>query len=203
VGDIVEGGISVRHSAVGKHGTQVHSYLHRLVCDNGLLVRVCDERRSLRVRRLHSTGFSPEAQLRRIEIILRQAWNQLEAKLAGLRALVERSVNPRQMIEQLCLRQGFSNRIRDALIDALDHDETGLVPATEFDVVQAIARLTTHRQDVREPIRERLFALAGALSQRYVHTCPHCHSVLFARDRRRSPTVGSEPARSLSTCLGG
>lgn len=41
-GDLLSPGISLVHSASGDHPTQVFTYIHRVICSNGMTIRVCE-----------------------------------------------------------------------------------------------------------------------------------------------------------------
>lgn len=179
-GDVVEGGVAISHSAIGEHATQVHSYIHRLICENGLYVPVCEDRHVMRIRRLASRAFDHDQQLSRLREVLERAIAQLGAKLDALRALTNRLVEVPAALQQLALRQGLPRGIQAALVAAIDADEDGPSQGTEYDALMALTRVATHGH-MRPVLRRRLLVLAGILSQQHAHVCPHCHSVLYPR----------------------
>jgi hypothetical protein len=178
VGDIVRGGVDVHHSDTGAFGTQVSSYLFRLVCTNGQLLRVCEHDEDLRVRR--GGPETADAVLRRVRDVTCLAWQDLQLKLAVLRDLTNEVVDdPAAVIDRILRDAGFypSQKLIRELLAALNADELGN-RGTLYDVMNAFSRVGTHA--ARRPFpwcRRFLFASGDILRERF-ERCPQCRSIL-------------------------
>ena len=112
-GDILHGGISVRHSQVGLFPTVVLSYVHRLVCSNGMTQRICLHGKPARTKRVKA-GNSPERMLEAIRRQVRQAWAQLQKRLRGIAELLKHPFEAEQLSDGLrrCRRRRENVPIR-------------------------------------------------------------------------------------------
>lgn len=177
VGDIVHAGIDILHSNTGAFATQIESYLLRLACRNGLLLKVC--RHSLRgpqrIRR--AAAGNERLTRRRVEEMSRRAWLELDAKMAAVNALASESVdNVAAIIRAICERLRFPDRLVNEVLQALNQDEYGATN-TLWDVVGAFSRLGTHSRALSENTRRYLRELSGELISERVHQCPTCGRV--------------------------
>ena len=180
VGDIAAAGISIYHSSSGASATQISTYLHRLVCTNGLLVPVCRNDERLRIRRLDKSRFSKKEMLENIRRISRIAWNNLDIKLQALAELSRNKVDPEAVLEDLVKRMHLNKKISQALREALQSDELGF-DGSQLGVINALSRLATHHSGLNRMLRRRLMEASGILSQEEVHRCPTCLSIVRGR----------------------
>jgi hypothetical protein len=180
-GDLVAGGLSLHHSVSGQFATQITTFLYRLVCRNGLLVPVCRNDKRLRVRRLDGARFSKGDMLENLARISELAWQELSLKLEALAALGRKEVDPRAILENVIGRMRLNKKVADQLRAALLDDEKGY-QENQLAVIHALSRIGTHSPELNEDLRRRLMTASGILSQREVHRCTKCMSIIF-KDR--------------------
>lgn len=91
-GDIVQAGISIIHRRYGTEATHIQSFIHRLVCENGMVRRECPSRDGLaRTRRLDATKPGEmDTQVDQIRRLTQQTWEGLQVQLDEFRATSER-----------------------------------------------------------------------------------------------------------------
>jgi hypothetical protein len=176
-GDILRGGLRVSHSLVGAHATQIESYVLRLVCSNGMTHRECAGRRAVRTRRLPVDR--PDAvrlQITQVERLAAQAWGALRKKLEAFRLLREERVEVVEFLQRWLERARLSSRNLMPLLRQAWEEEGS--EANAYAAVNVLTRVATHYNDV--PLRQRqiLSRLAGLVSFRRLHICPHCFSLL-------------------------
>ncbi|HWG41142.1 MAG TPA: hypothetical protein VN688_00030 [Gemmataceae bacterium] len=182
-GDVLHGGVHVRHSQLDGQATQVMAYVNRLVCRNGLVRRQClgEKRRCTpRTRRLPSDRpAAREMQSAQIRKLVADTWSSLGQQLAAIRHLRDKAVQVRAALERF-LRQAhlFSRTLMDRLLQAW---ETEGGEASAFGALNALTRVATHSPDLPPWQRQRLFRLAGVYANQDVHLCPHCFSILATR----------------------
>lgn len=181
--DLLCGGICIRHSSVGGFATQVSTYIHRLACENGMVVPICENSKQLRIRRLETVKFSKDDILNRISYISNLAWNELEKKVEIFSTLQNVKIAPESFIKKLATLHHLSKKMVRAVIEALCEDE--LVQENSlYSVVLAFSRVATHRLDLLNPFEgNQLMRLSGLLSQeRHVKECQYCHSLLWGHE---------------------
>ena len=177
VGDVLFGGVTIRHSQTGIEPTVILGYIHRLVCANGMTQRVCFGGKPARTKRGNS---SPARTLQSIKRQVTQAWYQLGERLEGVKKLLEHPLRVDRLPDSLRRRGSVNRRIAGQINHALHNDELGRTN-TEYDVVNALARVATHSQDLSPRYRRQLSLAAGMLAQRHVHLCPTCGNWLDGR----------------------
>ena len=177
VGDIAAAGISISHWPCDAFATQISTYLHRLVCANGLLVPICRNDKRLRVRRLDRSRFSKDEMLENIRHISQIAWDELDLKLQALAKLANNKVDPEAVLADLVKRMHLNKRVSQALRDAVYADELGS-DISQLGVVNALSRVATHDSSLNQILRRRLMEVSGVLSQEQVHRCPVCLSIV-------------------------
>jgi hypothetical protein len=176
-GDILRGGLRVSHSLVGAQATQIESYVLRLICSNGMTHRECAGRRAVRTRRLPVDR--PEAvrlQITQVERLASQAWGTLRNKLEAFRLLREERVEIVEFLQRWLERARLSPRNLMPHLQRAWEEEGS--EANAYAAVNVLTRVATHYDDV--PLRQRqiLSRLAGLVSFRRLHICPHCFSLL-------------------------
>lgn len=182
-GDIVQGGLTIKHSAAGLHGTQVRNYLHRLVCGNGSVAPICIDSKQLRIRRRREDEFADQHVIDKLRLVVDQGMREVKTKLEAVAGLAKEKVNAVETLNQIALKHRVRKKVTDRLLSALHEDEAGPVSgseATMYDVWNAITRVTTHNPGdlLRESVRERLSLFSGVYSQQAIHTCPVCKRIL-------------------------
>jgi hypothetical protein len=171
-GDVLYGGISIRHSQVGTMPTVVLSYIHRLVCENGMTQRVCLNGRPARTRRCNTTN-SKRAVQESLKEQLIYGWSQLHNRLEGIKELTKHRLDADKLPETLRRRWSINKRLADEIARALQSDELGRT-YTEYDLVNALSRVATHNRSLAPRYRHHLSLAAGMFAQRHVHQCPTC-----------------------------
>jgi len=173
-GDVLYGGISVRHSQTGIRPTVVLSYIHRLVCENGMTQRVCLNGRPARTRRCNTSN-SKKAIQESIKEQIIHAWSQLHERLEGIKELTKHKLEVEKLPESLRRRWSINKKVADEVAHALQSDELGRT-YTEYDLVNALSRVATHSRSLAPRYRRHLSLAAGMFAQRHVHQCPTCGS---------------------------
>ncbi|MCL5671108.1 MAG: hypothetical protein M1423_07420, partial [Acidobacteria bacterium] len=184
-GDVVEGGLRIRHSLIGEHATVIQVYVLRLACTNGLTYRECVSRRAARTRRLPiGHPGAHDLELAQVWRLASDAWSGLREKLDALRALPGEELHVPQVLRSWILRAHLSTRRLLPLLMQAWHTEGGRDNA--FDALNALTRVATHATSLSLRERRALAALAGVLGFRAIHSCPRCFAPL------RAPLPGDE-----------
>src|ERR1039458_2805050 len=101
-GDVVTAGLHIEHSRYGDHATQIHAFVYRLVCENGMTRRQCvSEEGIVRIRKLpasHPRG--RELLLDQVRRLTARTRQNLEPQLLELRATSERRADVPQLLGQ-------------------------------------------------------------------------------------------------------
>ena len=171
-GDVLHGGITIRHSQVGQWPTVVLAYIHRLVCSNGLTQRLCLHGRAGRVKRAKADN-SPEPMLEAIRLQVSHAWEQVQGRLDGMHQLLEHRYEAEGLSEGLRRRWSIKRDLADQIAQALGNDELERT-YTEYDLVNALSRVVTHNNSLAPRYRRQLSLAAGTLAQRHIRQCPTC-----------------------------
>jgi len=171
-GDVLHGGITIRHSQAGTAPTVVLGYIHRLVCSNGMTQRVCLAGRPSRTKRCKA-GNSPARTLEAVKEQLRQAWAQLRERLDGMRELLKHRMDANGLPEGLRRRWSINREVAKSIAQALQSDELGRT-GTEYDLVNALSRVATHNSQLAQRYSRHLSLAAGMFAQRHVHQCRMC-----------------------------
>lgn len=183
VGDVVHGGIDVLHSDSADCGTQVTSYLMRLACRNGMLIKVCQHGSSIPSRVRRATDNNRELTRTRIAEMANKAWRELDAKLRAVQVLAEHHIpNPAQVLASLGEKLRFPARLVREVLKAIDDDELGRTD-TAWDLVNALARLGTHNPRLGEATQRFLQELSGDLIHEQMPQCPSCGQLMPRRSR--------------------
>ena len=171
-GDVLNGGITIRHSQAGTSPTVILSYIHRLVCTNGMTQRVCLQGRSSRTKRCKVQN-SPERMLGAIRQQVKQAWTQLDERLGGIRRLLDHRLEIDEVPEGLRRQWSINRKMAAEINKALQEDELDRT-YTEYDLVNALSRIATHSNNLVPRYRRHLSLAAGMFAQRHIHQCPQC-----------------------------
>lgn len=177
VGDLVRAGVDVWHSDTGLSATQVESYMLRLACLNGLMVKVCAHGDGCGSRIRRAAAHNRRQTLRRVEEVARKAWRELDAKLAAMRILAsERVDNPADLIQAIAEKLRFPESLVSRILEALDADEMG-PSGSLWDLVNAFSRVGTHDERLSSATHRFLQELSGHLIQERLERCPSCGRV--------------------------
>ena len=180
-GDVLHGGISIRHSQAGSFPTTVLSYISRLACSNGMTQRICLQDRAARTRRCRGNN-SPDRMIASIKRHVKGALRQLEERLeAEMAELLNHRVDMRGLPEALRRRWSINRTVAQEIACAFDEDELGRT-GTELDLVNALSRVATHSSELRPRYRRQLSLAAGMYAQRHIHRCPLCGSWFAEND---------------------
>jgi hypothetical protein len=175
--DIVQAGVDIYHSTWGDFATQVNTYLLRLVCSNGALIRVCEHEHGVRIRR--DEFVDRNEMLGRVRRVAELAWSDLDKKLDVLKRLAtEPAEDINAVIEKIARDSNLSlGRAQTAaIVQAMNEDEFGN-DGTILDVWNAFTRLATHATDRPLQWRRRLMFASGGLLKRRYEKCKVCNSV--------------------------
>jgi hypothetical protein len=179
-GDLLHGGVHVKHSLFDGQATQVMAYVVRLICANGLVQRQClgEKRRSTpRTRRLAAgRPAAKEMQMAQIRKLVADTWTGLQQKLGAIRRLRDKPVKIRTILERF-LRQAhlFSHGLMESLLLAWEEEGSEF---SAFGALNALTRVSTHAEEMPPWQRARLARLAGVFANQDVHLCQHCFSIL-------------------------
>ncbi len=177
-GDLVYPGISLVHSSTGSHATQVATFIRRLVCRNGMTVRVCENEHKLRIRRLAQDGFDERDVLKQVRNMARKASTDFKVKLEAFGLLRDNKVaDPEAALRRLAKRLHLKKELSEQLLQTFYEDELG-VDETAFGLVNALSRVVTHSPDIGDVQRIDLMATAGTYSQSSIRQCELCSSIL-------------------------
>ena len=181
VNDIVRAGLDIRHSDTGAVATQIESYLLRLACSNGMLIKVCTHtgRGHSRIRR--AAAHNVQLTRHRIEEKARTAWGELHAKMAVVKLLATEHVdNAAALIRSIGEKLRFPERLVNNLVEALAADE--MEPSgTLWDIVSAFSRVGTHTDRLSLITRRYLQEVSGDLIGERVERCPTCGRICRGR----------------------
>lgn len=177
VEDVVNGGIDVHHSTSGEFGIQIRCYLRRKVCTNGACTHICEDEKQVRARRLSDGRFDEEDMIRQTRHLLIQVWQQLDAKLEAITALLDQPRVSPNLVRGQRTRFSLNNRTLEAIEAAVDRDELG-VTNTQYDWFNAISRVASHETSISLRQQRRLMFMAGELSQQNARMCEKCGSWL-------------------------
>jgi hypothetical protein len=171
-GDILYGGVSIRHSQAGVFPTVVLGYIYRLVCTNGMTQRVCLAGKPARTKRSQAQN-TQEPVVDAIREQIEGAFGQLESRLEGIRQLTEHRLDIDELPDALRRRWSINRQIAAQIAAALHSDELGRT-FTEYDLVNALSRVATHNDQLALRYRRHLALAAGMFAQRHIHQCPQC-----------------------------
>ncbi len=176
LGDILYGGISIRHSHTGTSPTVVLGYFQRLVCTNGMTQRVCIAGKPARTKRCKAKNpKEPVIDAIRDQII--HAWTQLDERLDGIKDLVNHKLQINEIPELLRRKWSLNKKVADEINYAIQHDELERT-YSEYDLVNALSRVATHSNNLASRYQKHLSLAAGMLAQRHIHQCKTCGSWL-------------------------
>lgn len=188
-GDILYGGISIRHSQAGLFPTQILSYIYRLVCTNGMTQRICLAGKSARTKRCNAKN-PKEPMLEAIREQIIHAWLQLSERLDGIKELTKHTLKIDALPETLRRRWSINREVAEEIAAAMNNDELGRT-FTEYDLVNALSRVATHSTSLALRYRHHLSLAAGMFAQHHIHQCCLCGSWLN----------GFEPVSSQETTV--
>lgn len=189
-GDVVKAGLHIVHSRYRGEATQVHAFVYRLVCANGMTRRECVSGNGIvRTRKLPADHpRAKELLLDQIRRLTAQTWAKLELQLAELQAANERRANVHQLLRQWLQRARISTKVtegrdiestRQTVMDRLlDAWRTEGAEDTYYAAVNALTFVGTHDPELSLRQRRVLSLLGGLLAFSGVHICPRCFSVL-------------------------
>jgi len=183
--DIVQAGLHIEHVCYGDCATQIHSYVYRLVCENGMTRRECSPDGIVRIRKLsvsHPRG--KELLLDQIRRLTTRTWQTLEPQLLELRNTSDRRADVPHLLRQWVQRARISPRttngempqtVMDRLLRAWRAEGA---ESSYYAAVNALTWVASHDQELSPRQRRVLSLLGGLLAFSGVHICPRCFSVL-------------------------
>jgi hypothetical protein len=188
-GDVVKAGLHIEHARFGEEATQIHSYVYRLECENGMTRRECVSSEGIvRTRRLPSSHpRAKELLLDQIRRLTARTWQRLEPQLLELQAASERRVDVPQLLKQWMQRARFSTRT--TTVDSGRTSRTVIdrilaawraegAEDNYYAAVNALTWVGSHDSELSPRQRRVLSLLGGLLAFSGVHICPKCFSVL-------------------------
>ena len=171
VGDITEGGVRFLAYPNKAQAPVVSSYLHRLVCTNGLTSLYEADKISLKGRTV------PEV-LTEMEVAANEILGQLDSRLADYArtAQVPAPGTPLAFVMQLAREFSLLVRIREAITDRVNQLPAN---ATVYDVMQSVTAVAN--MGVAYPRQLLLQQLGGRLAfetERMIERCRVCEQLL-------------------------
>jgi hypothetical protein len=185
-GDVVKAGLHIEHSRYCGEATQIHAYVYRLICSNGMQRRECVSAEGIvRTRRLPATHpKAKELLLDQVRRLTTHTWQNLEAQLVELQATNGREADVPKLLGQWVQRARISSRVTDAeeprtMMDRLLRAwrDAGS-ESTYYGAVNALTWVGTHDLGLTPRQRQVLSMLGGMLAFSGVHICPRCFSVV-------------------------
>ncbi len=190
-GDLLCPGISLVHSSTGSHATQVATFIRRLVCRNGMTIRVCEEGHKLRIRRLAQDEFDERDVLKQVRNMARRASTDFEVKLKVFGLLRDNKVpNPEAALRRIARQLHLKKNLLDQLLQAFYEDELG-VDETAYGLVNALARVVTHSPELGDVQRIDLMETVGTYTQSRIRQCELCSSILVDCPEVEPSTTGT------------
>lgn len=177
-GDVLQAGLSVRHSSLGQFATTVEGFVFRLVCRNGLVRRECVRRGTIsRTRRMPSDHtHAEELQVSQIRDLAMRVWEQLPEQLVAIERLTVNKANAQDIwLQYLSRSRMVSKKLRESLRAAWEQEGA---EESAYGAMNALSHAATHDQSLTRTQRQTLSRLAGILANSATHICPHCFSVV-------------------------
>jgi ribosomal protein L17 len=185
-GDVVKAGLHIEHSRYGDHATQVHAFIYRLICANGMTRRECVSAEGIvRTRKLPADHpRAKELLLDQVRRLTARTWEKLESQLTELRSTSERRASVQELLRQWLQRARISTRVTGATPPRTVMDR--LLTAwraegaedTTYAAVNALTSVGSHDTELTSRQRRLLSSLGGLLAFSGLHICPRCFSVL-------------------------
>lgn len=170
VGDITHGGIRILANPTEVEAPQVLTYLHRLVCLNGLISP--EKEGTIRLK-----GNTVDDVIAEMELACRSVLGDLDKKLAEYAALATTYPpgSPARFAYQLCVEAGVTQRVTRRIMERVS-----ILPedASMYDILQVF---TSVANNVPHNIAIRLQELGGMMAfhtEQVVHRCSQCTRLL-------------------------
>lgn len=148
VGDMVDGGISIRNSAFGASSLRVNKYYTVLACQNGMRVRQSE--REFRQLHMGSSQELLEAFEEEVRSQLEDLWEETE--LIRTSAAIEFPLEDQiEWVEELAERGRITKRAAEAITEELEKGEDSdwnLGRDNAWNLVNAITGYATHNRDM-------------------------------------------------------
>ena len=207
-GDVVTAGLRIEHGRYGDQATQLHAFVYRLICENGMIRRECVSADGIvRIRKLpasHPRG--KELLLDQVRRLTARTWQSLEPQLLELRATAERRADVPQLLRQWVQRARFSARTTPS--NGTRHVPTVIdrllaawrdwgAEDTYYAAVNTLTWVGSHDSELSLRQRRTLSLLGGMLAFSGVHLCPRCSS-LISGAASKSSEGASESAHDES-----
>ncbi len=173
-GDVLYGGVSIRHSQAGIFPTVVLGYIYRLICANGMTQRVCMAGKPSRTKRSKAEN-SKEPVVNAIREQVQHAFVQLEERLSGIEKLTKHRLDISNLPDSLRRRWSINKKVAAEIAAAFNNDELART-YTEYDLVNALSRVATHSRQLAPRYSQHLSLAAGMFAQHHIHRCPQCGS---------------------------
>jgi hypothetical protein len=185
-GDVVKAGLHIEHSRYGDQATQVHAFIYRLICANGMTRRECVSAEGIvRTRKLPADHpRAKELLLDQVRRLTARTWEKLEPQLMELHSTSERRASVQELLRQWLQRARISTRVTGATPPRTVMDR--LLTAwrsegaedTTYAAVNALTSVGSHDTELTSRQRRSLSSLGGLLAFSGLHICPRCFSVL-------------------------
>jgi hypothetical protein len=158
---------SIRHSQTGSIPTVVLGYIHRPICTNVVIQRICLADKPARTKRSNVMN-SKEPGLNAIREEVEQLFSQLHDRRGGIKQLTEHRLIIDGLIEGLHRRWPINKRVPAKIIISLHNRELGRT-YSEFDMVKAISWVATHNNKCALRYDRRFFIETGVLAQQQIY----------------------------------
>jgi hypothetical protein len=166
VGDITAGGLMFHLPIRKRLAPSVATYLHRLVCTNGMVV-------TDRGFRVDARGETVDEVLASLELKAELAFSAVERNIEHFYALRQEEVaNPERTLLRLFDEFDVPTRLRDGILHRAPEIEA---PATMFDLMNLITNQANHDEVAFNPgQRHRLQSVGGSIIVDRASRCSHC-----------------------------
>lgn len=176
VGDITHGGVRIMSNPTEVEAPVVQTYLHRLVCTNGLVSPESEGTITLK-------GHTIDDVFREMEIACRRVLGDLDNKLADYAALARTFPpgSPARFAYQLIRENNLTRRIADRVMERVN-----ILPddATMYDVLQIFTEIANGSVNYKTMLK--LQGIGGEMAfhtEAVTHRCNSCERLLPANDQ--------------------
>lgn len=178
VDSVVQGGVQFTYSDSWSEFPSFDTYLHRLVCSNGMTAPV-RERMKFRI-----SGKSYTEIFGTMKVFLNKAVDNISGMIEGLELLNNDEVtNVRAVIKKICEENGLPKKIYSALLEAASAKEfLQTIPderiTTMHDVINLVTYVGSHNNDLTSDHRSNLLTIGGNSALYHAERCSSCGSAV-------------------------
>jgi len=178
VDSIVRGGVQFSYSDSWSSFPEIDTYLHRLICSNGMTHPVRDNMKFRVAGKSYSEIFGT------MKVFLNKAVDNIGGMIEGLEALNNDDVtNIKAVIKKICEENNLPRKIYNVLMEAANAKEfldtiAGNKITTMHDIVNLVTFVGSHDSDLSSDHRQHLLNIGGAAAVHHASRCASCGSTV-------------------------